>query len=199
MLFLLSLCNLLIIFFPPSSQTEPKNICPVISAAVNYTSPASRIPVYFLLAFCSRSLAQTQKSPFVPQETFLSADTKTCQHTSGFILPHYETVPLRVMWPLLSTDSYLSHFFLTLPPPPPPPEIYEIGPRWERGLSTCSCRVLRKNVGSFRPSITPWNTFSRKSFRWSPTRWAQGWCVPCEGRSKAPQVLSGSHLLHLWL
>lgn len=84
-------------FFPPPSQTEPKNICPVISAAVNYTSPASRIPIYFLLAFCSCLSHKHKRIPLFPQETFLSADTKTCQHTSRFILPHYETAPLRVM------------------------------------------------------------------------------------------------------
>lgn len=55
--------------------------------------------------FSAQSLPQTQKNPFVPRENFLSADTRTCQHTSRSILPHYETVPLHITWLLLSTDS----------------------------------------------------------------------------------------------
>ena len=124
--------------------------------STTYTSPASRIPFYFLLAFCSHLSHKHKRIPLFPQETFLSADTKTCQQTSRFILPHYETVSCEHSFLLTATSVT---FFLTLPPPPPPPEIYEIGPQWERGLSTCSCRSCGRMWAHSVPASHPETRF----------------------------------------
>lgn len=106
-LFLLSLCNFLIFFLNPS-KIEPK--------------------IFILFFFCCHQLyifglqdivcflqylQPTQKNPFVPQR-IVSADTKTCQHTSRFILPYCDVAEVFVsresLFPLTALAALVTFF-----------------------------------------------------------------------------------------